>query len=284
MRFLVCLVTGLTLVAACGQAFTTAGGGDGGIDGAHDGGGGGAGAAGQGGSGGSAGSEGSVGSGGSAGSGGSTGSGGSAGTGGHGGSGGSGGFTDSGLPPPLGDAAALCMPPGAPCTIPCPAGTYCLKTTGEVLSKDLGCTPIPPACGGGKPTCACMGSCFCTGAMETCTAGLSSLDCNNGSVSRREFKRDISYVTADERAELASLALSTSLATYRYKNDPDAPKKHLGFIIDDQPASSPAVASDDTHVDQYGYTSMLLAAVQEQQRQIEALKKDVAELRACPGR
>jgi hypothetical protein len=149
---------------------------------------------------------------------------------------------------------------------------------------DLGCTPIPPACGG-TPTCACMDECFCpTSKFGVCTAGPDYLQCNSATVSRREFKKDISYVTSDERAELANEALSTPLATYHYKAEPDAQKKHLGFIIDDQPASSPAIASDQTHVDEYGYTSMLLAAVQEQQKQIDALRKELAEMRSCRGK
>jgi hypothetical protein len=111
------------------------------------------------------------------------------------------------------------------------------------------------------------------------TAG--ALECNSAAISRREFKKDIAYVTTDERAELANEALTTPLATYRYKAEPDGHKKHLGFIIDDQPGSSPAIAGDGTHVDEYGYASMLLAAIQEQQKQIEVLKKELAEVKAC---
>jgi hypothetical protein len=69
-----------------------------------------------------------------------------------------------------------------------------------------------------------------------------------------------------------------------YKGEPDGQKNHLGFIIDDAPASSPAIASDQTHVDEYGYASMLLAAVQEQQKQIDALQKELAEMRVCQRR
>jgi hypothetical protein len=108
-----------------------------------------------------------------------------------------------------------------------------------------------------------------------------ALECNSAAISRREFKKAITYVTIDERAELANEALTTPLATYRYKEEADGHKKHLGFIIDDQPASSPAVAGDGTHVDEYGYASMLLAAIQEQQRQIDVLKKELAEVKEC---
>ena len=137
-----------------------------------------------------------------------------------------------------------------------------------------------------------MGFCFCPGAAaglpqpgrKTCHGSPVSLTCDDGSISRREFKKDISYIKSEERAELANEALSTSLARYHYRDEPGEQKRHLGFIIDDQPGSSPAIASDETHVDEYGYTSMLLAAVQEQQRQIDELKRELADMKACPMR
>jgi hypothetical protein len=67
------------------------------------------------------------------------------------------------------------------------------------------------------------------------------------------------------------------LARYRYTTNAAAPER-LGFVIDDSP-HTPAVAPDATHVDLYGYTSMVVAAVQAQAKQIEALRREVAELR-----
>lgn len=174
--------------------------------------------------------------------------------------------------------AAECTPPHTPCTNPCPSGTYCLISNGPT-QVDLGCTTIPPECNG-TPSCACMADCFCPpGGFNKCIQGQGSLSCDNGTVSRREFKKDIDYVSDAERAELARQALEIPLARYRYKTDPDTQSKHLGFIIDDQPQASPAVATDATHVDLYGYASMLVATVQEQQKQIDELKKQVDQLR-----
>lgn len=183
----------------------------------------------------------------------------------------SGGGTDGG---PDFDAA-VCMPPGTMCATSCPSGTVCLIANGPV-QHDLGCTTIPPGCDG---TCACMAPCFCPqNGINKCMPTNKGLACDNGAVSRRELKKDIDYVTDEEREALAQEALSIPLATYRYKVQPDDAKKHLGFIIDDQPESSPAVQADRMHVDEYGYTSMLLATVQEQQRQIDALNKKVEAL------
>ena len=175
------------------------------------------------------------------------------------------------------DSGGSCTPPGGQCDPNgCPKGTECLsKSTGTTL-MDLGCTPIPSTCAGAVATCDCMKQCFCpAGGTNQCMVGQKGLVCSNGAISRREFKKDITYVGDQEREKLASEALSIPLATYRYKTEPNGEKKHLGFIIDDQPDPSPAVQSDRTHVDEYGYTSMLLATVQEQQKQIDALSKKV---------
>ena len=174
--------------------------------------------------------------------------------------------------------AAECVPPGGTCPATCPSGTVCLRASGP-QPTDLGCTTIPKACNG-VATCDCMKNCFCKSGVDKCVAQQDgSLLCNNGTVSKRAFKTDIEYVSNEEREDLARATLAIPLATYRYKTENQNDKRHLGFIIDDQPTTSPAVAGDQTHVDQYGYTSMLLATVQEQQKQIDALRKEVDALK-----
>jgi hypothetical protein len=174
--------------------------------------------------------------------------------------------------------AAECTSPGKACETPCPTGTVCLRVSGP-QPYDLGCTNIPAACNG-VASCACMTDCFCNTGVDKCVAQTDgSLMCNNGTISRRAFKTDIEYVSPSEREDLARETLSIPLATYRYKTEAESHKRHLGFIIDDQPVTSPAVAGDSMHVDQYGYTSMLLATVQEQQKQLDALRKEVDALK-----
>ena len=174
-----------------------------------------------------------------------------------------------------GDGGNACVPPGTACPANgCPQGTVCLKREQGPGTVDLGCTPLHPSCNG-IATCGCMSQCFCP-APSKCMAGsgVDALFCFSGAISKRAFKAEISYVDDAERADLARQALQIPLATYRYR--------HLGFIIDDQPATSPAVQQDRTHVDEYGYTSMLLATVQEQQRQIDALQKRLDTLEKAP--
>jgi hypothetical protein len=93
-------------------------------------------------------------------------------------------------------------------------------------------------------------------------------------MSSRRVKTDIRYLSEDDIGALASETLGLRLATYEYKAAPFAGRRHLGFIIEDSP-DVPAVDRDGDMVDLYGYTGMLLAATQSQQRQIKALKAEV---------
>jgi hypothetical protein len=95
-------------------------------------------------------------------------------------------------------------------------------------------------------------------------------------VSRAKYKTDIEYLSAEARAKLAEDVQSIPLVRYRYKDGPE--REHLGFIIEDV-EPSPGVDSQHDQVDLYGYTSMAVAALQEQHREIEALKREIKELR-----
>jgi hypothetical protein len=97
-------------------------------------------------------------------------------------------------------------------------------------------------------------------------------------ISRREFKRDVRYLSNADIERLRAELLRLRLARYRYASE-DGPPERLGFMIDDV-GKSPAVAHDGTHVDLYGYTSLAVAAIQAQARELEALRREVAELRA----
>ena len=96
--------------------------------------------------------------------------------------------------------------------------------------------------------------------------------------SRASLKTEIHYVDGAERQRLAAELLDTRLATYRYKSAGSQGQRHLGFMIDDQPHSSAVDAQRDM-VDLYGYLSLSVATLQEQQKQIEALRQEVATLK-----
>jgi len=96
-------------------------------------------------------------------------------------------------------------------------------------------------------------------------------------VSRRTAKRDIVYLTTESRREVRDKLLAMPLATWQYR-DAITPRRHLGFIIEDiQPAMS--IDPDRSAVDLYSYTSMTVAAVQEQALEIEGLKRELKALR-----
>jgi hypothetical protein len=112
-------------------------------------------------------------------------------------------------------------------------------------------------------------------------------------ISRARFKHDIRYLPDADLGRVRQDLMTMRLATWRYNHEGDAGREHLGFIIDDDP-ESPSVAADGNHVDLYGYTSMAVAAIQvqdreiaAQRRQIEALQRSVEALRdevqACRG-
>ncbi len=182
--------------------------------------------------------------------------------------------TDAGNDAGCGDGG--CAAPSGDCAnTKCAVNEVCVTKTSGVQTTHQ-CYPLP-ACGcQGKSSCECIGGCAC--GNEQCQSLTDGITCV-GPVSRREFKTDISYVGDEEQKELARQALQTNLAEYRYKTEPESAKRHLGFIIDDMPASSPAVAGDGTHVDLYGYSTMLLATVKEQQKQIDAMQKQINELK-----
>ncbi|MEO8181357.1 MAG: hypothetical protein ABI895_21175 [Deltaproteobacteria bacterium] len=79
-----------------------------------------------------------------------------------------------------------------------------------------------------------------------------------------------------ERLQYQRELLEMKLAIWRYKHDPA--RKRLGIIIDDN-EDSLAVDARRDQLDLYGYTSMAVAALQVQARDIAELKRQVAALK-----
>jgi hypothetical protein len=97
--------------------------------------------------------------------------------------------------------------------------------------------------------------------------------------SQRDKKRDIKYLDDAQLQSRAKELLAVKLATYQYKDAPATSPHRLGFIIEDK---APSVSVDEKreHVDVYGYTSLAVATIQVQQKQIDALKAELAEIKA----
>ena len=69
---------------------------------------------------------------------------------------------------------------------------------------------------------------------------------------------------------------------YKYNliGEEDTDKKHLGFVIGDKYKYSKEITNNDnTGVDNYSFTSLLCKAIQEQQEQIDELKKEIKSLK-----
>jgi hypothetical protein len=100
-------------------------------------------------------------------------------------------------------------------------------------------------------------------------------------ISRRRYKEDIHYLETAELARYRDELLAMKLATWRYKHDPS--KERLGFMIDDNEGSA-AVDGQRDLVDLYGYTSMAVATIQLQAKQIRALEAELAHMRKALAR
>lgn len=192
-----------------------------------------------------------------------------------------------------GDELAQCEYDGLVCTCTSCPNPYpvCMPVDPPVWSCEA--PHADPACPAARPllgtTCAMEGQ-TCDYGCETemrrvCAGGVwtSSSAPGGCAMSTRRAKRDIDYLDASEVDALAGEVLQTRLATYEYTDPALAGRRHLGFVIEDQPHAY-SVDPERSQVDLYGYTSMLLAAVQAQQRRIDALEREVHELRASTGR
>jgi hypothetical protein len=167
-------------------------------------------------------------------------------------------------------------PPTAPLCQPSPQW-YCAAPV-----TTAGCPATPPnlgtPCDVAGVMCAYLQE--CGQPVKVCSDGVWTpgqvLGCP---VSTRRVKKDIRYLSTSEVAATAAEALKLRLATYEYKGAPYSGRRHLGFIIEDSP-NAPAVDRDGDLVDLYGYSSMLLATAQAQEREIQRLEELVRLLKA----
>jgi hypothetical protein len=163
------------------------------------------------------------------------------------------------------------------CRAPADAGTA------DAGTVDAGsCPAIGSACATKGQTCGTASASNC-GVIQVCDDhDPKAMGCP---ISSRQFKDDIQYLDASALQQLHDEAIRLRLATYNYKSavaDPNS--RHLGFIVEDAPRSL-AVDRGHDRVDMYGYVSLVVAAMQVQEREIAQLRHelDVARLGACPA-
>ncbi|MCO4762258.1 MAG: hypothetical protein KC502_12180 [Myxococcales bacterium] len=99
-------------------------------------------------------------------------------------------------------------------------------------------------------------------------------------ISARRFKKAIAYLDEASEAGLRDQLLTLPLASWQYKQSPTT-RRSLGYILDDAP-KMPATDLGRERVDVYALTTMAIAALKTQQRELHALRQEVAELkRTC---
>jgi hypothetical protein len=195
--------------------------------------------------------------------------------------------TDDGVPPP--DEGPGDFPGGEIRGQLRPIGHECVRqlryftTCGDPVCGAYRPDPTVPDCTNqveGAP-CAEEGD-FCQIVGDTCNVRLlcASEDpkLQGCPISQRKAKTDVRYLGPEEVTRLRDTLVRLPLASWRYKaEEPGAPER-LGFVIDDV-GPGPAVLPNGRQVDLYGYTSMAVAGLQAQERELEALRREVADLR-----
>jgi hypothetical protein len=173
---------------------------------------------------------------------------------------------------------------GCQCTncVPGPGEPNCMGSpTWHCPQSMPDCPSAMPRSGSPCSTLAAGGLCEygCAFGARRCVSGYWQVEDSDCPVSTRAAKEDIRYLSAAEVDRVAAQTEAMRLARYRYRSPAfGAPGTHLGFIIEDNP-DVPAVSPSRRTVDLYGFASMLLATSQAQQRKIEALEQEIAELR-----
>ena len=176
------------------------------------------------------------------------------------------------------DGSASCCPgPAAQC--PSPSWFY---TCGDPVCGGHRDHPDVPMCGGGEtPGASCAPEGVSCDPGDLCNRLLvcAPSDPTHGGlcpISRRRAKEHIRYLGEQDVKRLHDELMRFRLATFRYRGN--ASRTQLGFIIDDM---EPSLSVDPVRdmVDLYAYTSMAVAALQTQAREIEALRNEVETLR-----
>jgi hypothetical protein len=160
-------------------------------------------------------------------------------------------------------------------------GTQWYSTCGDPVCSGHRTQPGVPACTTEKAGDACTSAGSECDPMNNCNQLLecASSDPTHGGqcpVSRKRFKEDIVYLDDAGLERVYGDLMKVPLATWRYQG---TQPRRLGFLIDDI-EGSPAVDPERDMVDLYGYTSMAVAALKVQARQIAELRREIDRLKA----
>lgn len=96
-------------------------------------------------------------------------------------------------------------------------------------------------------------------------------------ISKPIYKQNIEFLGPLDRQQLAQQIQDMPLASWQYKFESTGHKR-LGFLIDENTPPE-LVKPDGNSVDLYGYMTMAVAAIQEQNTRVEALEKELQSLK-----
>lgn len=97
-------------------------------------------------------------------------------------------------------------------------------------------------------------------------------------ISARRFKKGIVYLDHAAESGLRDALLQLPLATWQYRNA-NRNRRSLGYILEDAPRM-PASDMGRERVDVYALSTMTVAAIKAQQRELRTLRAELAALRA----
>lgn len=166
------------------------------------------------------------------------------------------------------------------------ADLYWFRTCGDVVCS--GWTPsgaplcdatqtLGAACGAEGQTCDLQDDCN----VQLICAATDPQKENPCPISRAAWKAHVQPLTGPEKEHLAQQALTVPLSSWNYAIPGPTEGRHVGFMLEDLPEGSPAVRGDT--VDLYGLATLSLAAIQQQQREIDTLRAEVETLRLRCG-
>jgi hypothetical protein len=89
-------------------------------------------------------------------------------------------------------------------------------------------------------------------------------------ISTSKSKKDISHIVSTDRNALLASLSSIPVSNYRYIHEDESAPMRLGLIAEESPQE--ILSQDGKGVDLYKLSTMILVAVQEQQKQIQALQ------------
>jgi hypothetical protein len=167
-----------------------------------------------------------------------------------------------------------------------PAANQWYLTCGDPVCRGHQADPNVPPCEGEVAGNPCNAPGRMCDPIDACNARLICTDDDPRAgpcpISQAAHKQDIRPLTRMEIDRIAESVRTVPLSSWAYRPGSGDAGEHVGFVIEDLPAELRAAATrpGGDRVDLYGYTSLAVATLQSQARQIDVLEAKLAALEA----